>query len=115
MTVPELRQTCLFFELPQTSITPTLWTHLKTYLLNHKHELQHDYDYAALYPNRDPIVWVRQPRQASQGLQAYNHWNGIGNQNIIPQAASVCSASLAPVVSKCIEEYLQGKFKNSLV
>ena len=111
MTVPELQQTCLFFKLPQTGITPTLWTCLKTYLLNHKHELQHDYDYTALYPNRDLIVQVRQPRQASQGSQAYSHWNGIDNQNIIPQAASVHSASLAPVASNHIEEYLQGKFK----
>jgi hypothetical protein len=94
MTVPKLQQTCLFFQLPQTGITPTLRVHLRTFLLNHKHKLQHDYDYTTLYPNRDPIVQIRQPRQASQGSQAYSHWNGIGNQNTIPQATSIHADAL---------------------
>jgi len=108
MTVAELRQTCQFFQLPQNGITPTLRTRLWTFLSAHKHELQHEYDYAALYPNRDPIPNRTQPRQASQGSRAYSHWNGINNQGAIPQAASIRAASLAPVASNCVEEYLQG-------
>ena len=111
MTVAELRRACQFFQLPHNGITPTLRTRLRTFLSAHKYELQHDYDYAALYPNRDPILNQAQRRHASQG--AYSQWNGIGNPNTIPQAASVRAASLAPVVSNRVEEYLQGKLQKS--
>jgi hypothetical protein len=109
MAIAELRQTCLFFQLSPNGITPTLRTRLRTFLSAHKDELQHDYDYTALYPNRDPIPNRIQPRQASQGSQAYSQWNGIGNQDTIPQAASVRAASLAPMASGRVEEYLHGK------
>ncbi|KIM36885.1 hypothetical protein M413DRAFT_31283 [Hebeloma cylindrosporum] len=50
MTIVELRQACQTFQLPQTGIFPTLRNRLQNYLAAHKHELQHDYDYVALYP-----------------------------------------------------------------
>ena len=109
MTIAELRQTCQFFQLPQSGITPTLRTRLRTFLSAHKYELQHDYDFAALYPNRDPIPNGARPRQASQGSQVYSQWNGLGNPGTITQVASVRAASLAPVGSNHVEEYLQGK------
>ena len=109
MSVAELRQTCQYFHLPHNGITPTLRTRLRTFLSAHKYELQHDYDYAALYPNRDPIPNRAGPRQASQGSQQYSQWNGIGNPGANAQATSVCAASLAPVASNRVEEYLQGK------
>ena len=40
MTLAELRQTCQFFELPQTGITPTIRNRLQNFLTAHKQRLR---------------------------------------------------------------------------
>jgi len=77
MTLAELRQTCQFFELPQTGITPTIRNRLRNFLAAHKQEMQHDYDYVALYPNRDPLPNRDQPADDAQDSQTFSQWNGI--------------------------------------
>ena len=42
-------------------ITPTLWTPLQDHLSTHKREMQHNYDYVALYPNKDPWLGTANP------------------------------------------------------
>ena len=109
MTLAELRQTCQFFELPQTGITPTIRNRLQNFLTAHKHEMQHDYDYVALYPNRDPILNGNQPADNSQGSQAFSQWNGIGSREPAPQNLHRHAPSVATRANNRVEEYLQGK------
>jgi hypothetical protein len=77
MNLAELRQTCQFFELPQTGITPMIRNRLQNFLTAHKQEMQHDYDYVALYPNRDPLLNRNQPADDVQDSQTFSQWNGI--------------------------------------
>ena len=55
MTIAELWQACTIFELPSNGIMLMIHNQLQNFLTAHKQELQHDYDYIALYPNRDPL------------------------------------------------------------
>ena len=109
MTLAELRQTCQIFQLPQNGITPTLRTRLRNYLLAHKHEMQHDYDYAALYPNRDPLPNRGQPRDEMLDSHTHSEWNGIGHQRSALGAPSIRAASVAVTADNRVEEYLQSK------
>jgi len=109
MTLTELRQTCQFFELPRTGITPTIRNRLQNFLTTHKHEMQHDYDFVALYPNRDPIPIRNQPADNSQGSQAFSQWNGIGGGEPAPQYLHRCAPSVVTRANNQVEEYLQSK------
>ncbi|KIM38781.1 hypothetical protein M413DRAFT_12458 [Hebeloma cylindrosporum] len=107
MTVAELRQTCQYFELSQTGITPTLRNRLQNFLTANKHEMQHDYDYVALYPNRDPLPVGNQPANNYQDSQAFSQWNGIDNRDPTPEPPQR-PASRAAAANNRVEEYLQG-------
>ena len=109
MNLAELRQACQYFELARTGITPTIRNRLQNFLTAHKHEMQHDYDYVALYPNKDPIPNENQPANNSQGSQAYSQWNGIGGGDPAPQNLLRRAPSVATRASNRVEEYLQGK------
>ena len=58
-------------------------------------EMQHNYDYTALYPNRDPLLGQNQHNDKSQGSQVYSQWDGIGTQAPPPQDHPVYAASMA--------------------
>jgi hypothetical protein len=108
MMVAELRQTCQFFELPQNGITPTLQNRLQNYLTAHKHEMQHDYDYMALYPNRDPLPNGNQHDNDSQDSQFFSQWNGIEGRGPAPSEPLQHATSVAATANHRVEEYLQG-------
>jgi len=108
MTIAELRQACTFFELPSNGITPTIRNRLRNYLTANKQELQHDYDYVALYPNRDPLPIANQPADDAQSSHAFSQWNGIGGGDPAPQDPSHRAASIAAGPANRVEEYLQG-------
>jgi hypothetical protein len=109
MNIVELRQTCQYFELPQTGITPTIRNRLRNFLTAHKHEIQHDYDFVALYPNRDPIQNRNQPADNSQGSQAFSQWNGIGDGEPAPPNLHQRAPSVVAKTNNRVEEYLQSK------
>ena len=108
MTVVELQQNCNFFELPQNGITPMLRNWLQNYLTAHKHEMQHNYDYTALYPDRDPLLSQNRHNNESQSSQVYSQWDGIGAQAPPPWDHLVHTASMAASTNHHVEEYLQG-------
>ena len=109
MTIAELRRTCRFFELPQTGITPTIRNRLQNFLTAHKQEMQHDYDYVALYPNRDPLPNRNQPADDAQDSQTFSQWNGIGGDEPAPANLPQRAPSVATRANNRVEEYLQGK------
>jgi hypothetical protein len=106
MTIAELRRTCQVFELPHNGITPTLRNRLQNYLTAHKQEMQHDYDYVALYPNRDPLPNMNQHDGDSQ---TFSQWNGIDDQGPAPPEPVQRPASVVATANHRVEEYLQGK------
>ena len=109
MTIAELRRTCRFFELPQTGITLTIRNRLQNFLTAHKQEMQHDYDYVALYPNRDPLPNRNQPADDAQDSQTFSQWNGIGGGEPAPANFPRCTPSVAARANDRVEQYLQGK------
>jgi hypothetical protein len=109
MTIAELRQTCTFFELPSNGITPTIRNRLQNFLTAHKQDLQHDYDYVALYPNRDPLPIANRLADDPQDSHTFSQWNGIGGGNPAPQDPPHRAASIAAGPANRVEEYLQGK------
>ena len=90
-------------------MTPTIRNRLQNFLTDHKQEMQHDYDYVALYPNRDPLPNRNQPADDSQDSQAFSQWNGIGGREPAPPVPPQRAPSVAARASNRVEEYLQGK------
>jgi hypothetical protein len=109
MTIAELRRTCIFFELPSNGITPTIRNRLQNFLTAHKQELQHDYDYVALYPNRDPLPNANRRANNPQDSDTFSQWNGIGGGDPAPQNPRRPAANIAAGPANRVEEYLQGE------
>ena len=109
MTLVELWQTWQFFELPQTGIMPMIQNWLQNFLTAHKQEMQHNYNYIALYPNRDPSLNGNQPADDSQDLQAFSQWNGIGGGEPACPSFPQCVPSVVARANNQVKEYLQGK------
>jgi hypothetical protein len=113
MTIAELRQTCVFFGLPNNGITPTIRNRLRNFLAAHKQEIQHDYDYIALYPDRDPLPVANQPVNDPPGSHTFSQRDGIRGENPPPQTPPHHPANVAAGPTNRVEEYLQGKSSHS--
>ena len=71
--------------------------------------MQHDYNYIALHPNRDPLLNGNQPANDLQDSQAFSQWNSIGGGEPAPTSFPQHVPSIAARANNQVEEYLQGK------